>query len=122
LSGLVLTSSFDWSVKLWSPNDNKEPLSTFENFDDYIYDVQWNPSNPSVFVTANNDGSMDLFDLSVEMEQSIENVRLSTNGQNRCRWDGSGGMVVSGDSEGNVNLLSLCERKRRMENVRLEDF
>ena len=23
LSGLVLTSSFDWTVKLWSPNNNK---------------------------------------------------------------------------------------------------
>jgi WD40 repeat protein len=66
LSGLILTSSFDWTVKMWSPNDNK-PLNTFENFDDYIYDVQWNPSNPSIFATSNNDGSIDLFDLTKNM-------------------------------------------------------
>ena len=35
--------------------------------DDYIYDVSWNPSNPSIFVTTNNDGVMDLFDLTRDM-------------------------------------------------------
>lgn len=29
LSGLVLTSSFDWTVKLWSPTDNKQSIRTF---------------------------------------------------------------------------------------------
>ena len=29
LSGLVLTSSYDWTVKLWSPNSTKESMRTF---------------------------------------------------------------------------------------------
>jgi dynein intermediate chain len=122
LSGLILTSSFDWTIKLWSAKDNREPLRTFEHSDDCIYDVQWNPSNPSIFATANNDGSLDLFDLTKDMEEPIENVKLSNNGQNKCRWNGNGSVIVSGDSEGNVNLLTLNEKLRRMENARSEDL
>jgi hypothetical protein len=65
---------------------------------------------------------MDLFDLIKDMEQSIENVKLGSNGQNKCRWNGNGSIVVSGDSEGNVSLLALNEKLRRMENARLQDF
>jgi len=66
LNGLVLTSSFDWTVKLWSP-ENKDSLRTFEHSDDYIYDVSWHPTNPSLFATVNNDGYLDVFDLTRDL-------------------------------------------------------
>lgn len=119
LSGLVLTSSYDWTVKLWSPNDNKESIRTFEHSDDYIYDVQWNPSNPSIFATVNNDGMMDLFDLTKDMEQPTAHVKINQNSQNKCRWNGEGSVIVSGDSAGNVSLLVLNDKLRKMENSRL---
>lgn len=54
LDKLILTASFDWTVKLWNPNNNKEAIRTFENSEDFIYDVKWNPSNPSLFASVNN--------------------------------------------------------------------
>lgn len=122
LSGLVLSSSFDWTVKLWSANDGKESIRTFEHSDDYVYDVSWNPSNPSVFATVNNEGSMDLFDLTRDMEKPTAHVKINSNSQNKCRWSGDGSMIVSGDSCGNITLLGLNEKLRRLENSRLEDF
>ncbi len=122
LSGLVLTSSYDWTVKLWSPNDNKESIRTFEHSDDYIYDVSWNPANPSVFVTANNDGVMDLFDLTKDMEQPTAHVKINAFAQNKCRWNGEGSAIASGDSAGNVNLLVLNEKLRKLDTARLENF
>lgn len=107
LSGLILTSSFDWTVKLWSPNNSKESIRTFEHSDDYIYDVSWNPANPSIFVTTNNDGVMDLFDLTRDMEEPTAHVKINSYAQNKCRWNADGSIVISGDSAGNINLLVL---------------
>ena len=40
-SHLFLTSSIDWSVKLWSLKENRWPLYSFESNDDYVYDYQY---------------------------------------------------------------------------------
>lgn len=122
LSGLVLTSSFDWTVKLWSPTDNKESIRTFEHSDDYIYDVAWNPVNPSLFATTNNDGVIDLFDLTRDMEQPSAHVKINNFSQNKCRWNAEGSIVITGDSAGNTNLLVLNERMRKLDNSKLENF
>ena len=41
---MVLTSSFDWTVKLWNPKQNGEfkHIWTFDYSEDYVYDVAWN--------------------------------------------------------------------------------
>ena len=121
LSGLILTSSFDWTVKLWSPN-GKDSLRTFEHSDDYIYDVAWNPSNPSIFATVNNDGIVDLFDLTKDVEQPIAHKKMNNFAQNKCKWNRDGSVLMSGDSGGNVHLSVLGERFRKMDNARLDDF
>lgn len=42
---MVLTSSFDWTVKLWNPRGTGKPknILTFDSAEDYVYDVAWNP-------------------------------------------------------------------------------
>ncbi|OEH78660.1 dynein intermediate [Cyclospora cayetanensis] len=40
-SHLLLSSSVDWSIKLWSSKNLKDPIATFEGADAYIYDVKW---------------------------------------------------------------------------------
>ena len=39
---LFLTSSMDWTIKLWSLKENR-PLYSFEDNGDYVYDVAWSP-------------------------------------------------------------------------------
>ena len=51
---------------MWHP-DAKDSLRTFENSEDYIYDVNWHPNNPSLFATVNNDGYLDIFDLTRDL-------------------------------------------------------
>lgn len=107
LSGLVLTSSFDWTVKLWSPNAT-DSIRTFEHSEDYIYDVCWNPANPSIFACVNNEGYMDLFDLTRDVELPITHKKVDSTAQNRCKWNREGSAIISGDSAGNVNLFTLA--------------
>jgi WD40 repeat protein len=61
-SHLVLTSSFDWTVKLWSVKENR-PLYSFEDNGDYVYDVAWSPVHPALFATVDGTGRLDLWDL-----------------------------------------------------------
>jgi len=117
LNGLVLTSSFDWTVKLWSP-DSKDSLRTFEHSDDYIYDVSWHPTNPSLFATVNNDGYLDVFDLTRDLELPIAHEKVSRLAQNKCHWNNEGSAIATGDSSGSVNLYVLAEKYRKMDNTK----
>lgn len=48
------------------------PLMSFEEADDYVYDVKWHPHHPAVFGSVDGAGKFDLWNLNVDSE-----VRLS---------------------------------------------
>lgn len=100
-SDLFLTCSADWTVKLWraksltsssaaSPPSNGtgtaalkastsganhaaavQPIYSFDEADDYVYDVKWHPSHPALFGTADGSGKFDLWNLNIDTEVSI---------------------------------------------------
>jgi len=39
MSDFILTSSMDWSIKLWNPKRRADPYFSFEVGQDVIYDV-----------------------------------------------------------------------------------
>lgn len=51
---LFLSSSFDWTVKLWSAKETARPLHTFDTFNGYVMDVAWSPTHPSVFACVDD--------------------------------------------------------------------
>ncbi|KAK2140507.1 hypothetical protein LSH36_1333g00017 [Paralvinella palmiformis] len=91
-SHYFITSSFDWSVKLWNIKDNK-PLHSFEDNNDYVYDTMWSPIHPALFAmlpTANT---------------VIEpNIAL-----NKCRWHQGGHSIAVGDDNGRVHVYDVGE-------------
>jgi dynein intermediate chain, cytosolic len=120
LNGLVLTSSFDWTVKLWNPSQEEKLVKTFESSEDFIYDVKWNPANPSLFATVNNDGYIDLFDLTRDTELPVVHKKVNNFAQNKMAWNTEGSAMVSGDSAGNVHLFGLGEKYRKVDSAKLE--
>ncbi|XP_043921985.1 cytoplasmic dynein 1 intermediate chain 1-like [Protopterus annectens] len=66
-SHLFVTSSFDWTVKLWTTKHNK-PLYSFEDNADYVYDVMWSPVHPALFACVDGMGRLDLWNLNNETE------------------------------------------------------
>jgi len=91
---LFLTCGVDWTVKLWrtkaSSGQNRQPqeqpissistkshqsasispLHTFEEADDYIFDVRWHPQHPTVFGSVDASGKFNLWNLNVDQEVS----------------------------------------------------
>lgn len=75
-SDYFLTCSVDWTVKLWRKSTAKpsntaqsiSPLYSFDEADDYVYDVKWHPTHPAVFGTVDGSGKFDLWNLNMDTE------------------------------------------------------
>lgn len=74
---LLLTSSFDWTVKLWNLSCSKKPLLEFYTQSyDYICDVKWSPVYPSVFSTITCGGELSLWDISRSTTSPIDSLKI----------------------------------------------
>ena len=72
-SELMLSSSVDWTCKLWDLKKSPLPLCEFQCTNDYVLDVKWSPKHPAVF--AASDGE-DLAS-ALESEQEHRYLRVS---------------------------------------------
>lgn len=109
-SHLFVTSSFDWTVKLWTTKNNK-PLYSFEDNSDYVYDVMWSPTHPALFACVDGMGRLDLWNLNNDTE--VPTASISVEGSpalNRVRWTHSGREIAVGDSEGQIVIYDVGEQ------------
>ncbi|CAF0786107.1 unnamed protein product [Rotaria sordida] len=108
-SSLFLTSSFDWSVKLWSLKESK-PLNSFEVNSDYVTDVRWSPVHPSVFLTCDITGRFDIWNLNHDSELPLLSTTLDGNvALNKCSWAHNGQQIILGDDQGKLRLYGVNE-------------
>ncbi|KAK6620428.1 hypothetical protein RUM44_006829 [Polyplax serrata] len=108
-SHLFLTSSFDWTIKLWSLKDNK-PLHSFEHNADYVYNVAWSPTHPSVFAAVDGTGKLDIWNLNQDTEVPIAGIVVEGHpALNRVSWSQSGQYVTAGDDLGRIWVYEVGE-------------
>ena len=76
-SDLFLTCSVDWTVKLWRAKslakpstaaNSVSPIYSFDEADDYVYDVKWHPAHPAIFGIVDGSGKFDLWNLNSDTE------------------------------------------------------
>nr|XP_004660409.1 cytoplasmic dynein 1 intermediate chain 2 isoform X2 [Jaculus jaculus] len=109
-SHLFVTSSFDWTVKLWTTKNNK-PLYSFEDNSDYVYDVMWSPTHPALFACVDGMGRLDLWNLNNDTEVPTASMSVEGNpALNRVRWTHSGREIAVGDSEGQIVIYDVGEQ------------
>eukprot|EP00826_Nyctotherus_ovalis_P021344 TRINITY_DN1686_c0_g1_i19.p2 TRINITY_DN1686_c0_g1~~TRINITY_DN1686_c0_g1_i19.p2 ORF type:complete len:275 (+),score=53.84 TRINITY_DN1686_c0_g1_i19:1271-2095(+) len=104
---LVLTSSMDWTVKLWNPKAGKIPLASFESSQDYVFDVKWSPTHPSVFVSCDIEGYVDVWDLNTDMENPVLHHKKNSAAIHRLAWSQDGKKLVTGGIGGVVNMYDV---------------
>ncbi|XP_052804393.1 cytoplasmic dynein 1 intermediate chain 1-like isoform X3 [Mya arenaria] len=108
-SPYFLTSSFDWTIKLWSIKDRKF-IHSFEDNSDYVYDVQWSPIHPAVFASVDGMGRLDLWNLNQDTEvPSASNVLDTGAALNHLRWHQNGHMIAAADDMGHIYLHDVAE-------------
>ena len=123
LGDLVLSSSLDWSVKLWkvrapaatstivseSAGAAVAPLADIVR-EDVVYDAAWSPVRPGVFALVDGAGNLEIWDLTVETEIPVARISPSPLSafNTTAAAGGSGGSGSSGkdagkNGTGNVN-------------------
>lgn len=102
LSGLMLSGSFDWSVKMWSTRENRL-LYDFRSHQDPITDVHWNTNHPAMFASADASGQVKIFNLLKNFDQPVYETSM-----NGCvfnsKWDAAGETLAISDHNGDVIL------------------
>ncbi|EIE85044.1 hypothetical protein RO3G_09754 [Rhizopus delemar RA 99-880] len=119
-SDLYLTSSVDWTVKLWRAKPTPiTPLYSFEHADDYIYDVKWSPTHPALFGTVDGTGQFDLWNLNADTEEPFASTQVgSGKALNKLAWDKEGRKTAIGSSDGHVYVYDVGE----LANPKQEDW
>jgi len=109
-SHLFLSTSIDWTVKLWSLKENK-PLWSFEDNGDYVYDVAWSPIHPALFATGDGTGRLDLWNLNKDTEVASASVTVEGGAAlNQVTWTQSGLHVAAGDDLGKIWVYDVGEQ------------
>lgn len=148
LGDLVLSSSVDWSVKLWkvrppaaSSSTNLvggssgavqvvEPLLDFSR-EDLVYDARWSPVKPGVFALVDGAGSLEVWDINVDVEVPVAKAspsdksgsRWMARSLNRLAWERSEGKRVAvGGMDGVVTVFEVGADLGGAEGVRQEEW
>ncbi|KAF9477779.1 cytoplasmic dynein intermediate chain [Pholiota conissans] len=117
-SDLFLTSSVDWTVKLWRAKSLSKPSTTphiisplysFDEADDYVYDVKWHPAHPASFGMVDGSGRFDVWNLNADTEVPVVSTVVgSGRALNKMQWDRKDGRRAAlGGSDGRLYVYDI---------------
>ncbi|XP_055374940.1 cytoplasmic dynein 1 intermediate chain-like, partial [Condylostylus longicornis] len=108
-NNLFLTSSMDWTIKLWSMNENR-PLYSFEYTSNYIMDIKWSPIHPAIFACVDESGHLDLWNINQNVDVPIASTIVNKSVALNCvSWSSSGLHVTAGDDSGKLYVYDVNE-------------
>ncbi|KAH7328931.1 cytoplasmic dynein 1 intermediate chain 2 [Stachybotrys elegans] len=143
LGDLVLSSSLDWSVKLWkvrapaatstigAGDGNISPLIDFVR-EDVVYDAKWSPVKPSVFALVDGAGWLELWDISVETEEPVSRISPSVRQEgrsmlskslNKVAWEPNDGKrLATGGISGALTVFEVAGGLGGKESLKSEEW
>ena len=108
-SSLFLSSSADWTTRLWTKNQDNSPLITIDNNEDSIYCSKWCPTNASVFSCSDGRGNIDFYNLNKDLEVPIYKMNIGEDVINNLSWSYDGKRIATGDSGGKVKVFEISK-------------
>ncbi|KAF8994458.1 hypothetical protein BDQ17DRAFT_1430992 [Cyathus striatus] len=116
-SDLFLTSSVDWTDKLWrakslakpSTSHAIAPVYSFDEADDYVCDVKWHPNHPGLFGMVDGSGKFDRRNLNTDTEVlAVSTTVGSGRAINKLQWDKKEGRRAAlGGSDGRLYIYDI---------------
>lgn len=148
---LFLSTSLDWSVKLWksrpasstsvvaptatgAPGANTEVVEPLLDLarEDIVYDAKWSPQKPGVFSVVDGTGNVEVWDLTVDTEVPVARNSPEPNKQaqgafaakslNKVTWEEKEGKrLATGGAAGVVSVFEVGSALSG-EHVRTEEW
>jgi len=136
LGDLVLSSSLDWSVKLWKARPPAATSTTTSgtttiaipiiefNREDVVYDSRWSPTKPGVFALVDGSGSLEVWDITLDTEVPVAKATPSprvgathlSKSLNKVAWEQHDGKRLAvGGLEGTVTVFDMTMEQPRSE-------
>jgi len=109
-SHLFITSSMDWTIRLWSVKERRQ-IHSFENCGDYVMDCAWSPIHPAMFASTDVTGSVEIWDLNSSIESPTAVCKTDCDiSLNKVSWATGGLNLAAGDDTGRVWVLDLADK------------
>ncbi|KIE03322.1 cytoplasmic dynein 1 intermediate chain 2, partial [Metarhizium majus ARSEF 297] len=143
LGDLIISSSLDWSVKLWkvrapaatstigAGDGSVTPLIDFVR-EDVVYDARWSPVKPSVFALVDGAGWLELWDIAVETEEPISRISPSqrqdgrtmlSKSLNKLAWEPNDGKrLATGGIDGSLTVFEVGSGLGGKEGLKNEEW
>nr|CDS25773.1 Dynein intermediate chain [Hymenolepis microstoma] len=110
-SHIFLSSSLDWTVRLWSVRDHHTPLHTFDDYSECVYGVDWSPIHPALFAACDGTGRLDIWNLNNDIEvPTAQWINKKHWAMNKVKWDITGQHIAAGDDEGHVHVCAVASQ------------
>ena len=147
LGDLVLSSSLDWSAKLWrvrapaatstisgvgaAGQGQVAPLMEFVR-EDVVYDASWSPVKPGVFSLVDGAGWLELWDITVETEEPVARISPTqrkdgrpalSKGLNKVCWEATEGKrLATGGIDAVLSVFEVGPDLGGKENLKNEEW
>lgn len=143
LGDFVLSSSLDWSVKLWkvrapaatstagTSEGQMPPILDFVR-EDVVYDAKWSPIKPSVFALVDGAGSLEFWDIAIETEEPVARISptqrkdgrsMLSKSLNKLAWEPSDGKrVATGGMDASVTVFEVASGLGGKEELKTEEW
>ncbi|RCI14951.1 hypothetical protein L249_6764 [Ophiocordyceps polyrhachis-furcata BCC 54312] len=143
LGDLVISSSLDWSVKLWKVralaatsttavgDGHIAPLIDFVR-EDVVYDARWSPVKPSVFALVDGAGWLELWDIALETEEPVSRISPSarhdsramlSKSLNKVAWEPNDGKrIATGGIDGSLTVFEVASGLGGKEGLKNEEW
>ncbi|KAF3344813.1 Cytoplasmic dynein 1 intermediate chain 2 like protein [Verticillium longisporum] len=142
LGDLVLSSSLDWSVRLWkvrapaatSTAGGEGTVSPLIDFvrEDVVYDAKWSPIKPGVFSLVDGAGWLELWDITVETEEPVARISPSarkdgrtmlSKSLNKVTWEPSEGKrLATGGIDGALTVFEVASGLGGTDDLKAEEW
>jgi dynein intermediate chain, cytosolic len=146
LGDLVISSSLDWSVKIWkvrapaatsavgagvAGEGQIAPLLDFVR-EDVVYDAAWSPVKPGVFALVDGAGALEVWDITIATEEPVAKLSPSIRKEaramlskslNKVAWEQTEGKrLATGGIDGSVTVFEVGPDLGGKENLKSEDW
>ena len=108
-SQLFLSSSADWTTRLWSKGQVDNPLIVIDNNEDSIYCSKWCPTNASVIACGDGGGNVDFYNFNKDLEVPVYTMNIGKAVVNNISWSYNGKKIAIGDSDGKVKVFEVSK-------------